>query len=335
MSRLVTGKLAVVVLTTALALLGGEWLLRSLPEDALALTRDERTELFRYDAMLGWRPVPGLSRSFTGSQTITVTNNSLGFRDLEPPDDDSPDDDTKRLLFVGDSFVWGYDVEVEDTFISRLRPLLPQWRINNIAVSGYGIDQTYLMLQEQMERYRPDCVFLVVAHNDRLDDSSNARYGGYYKPYFQLEDGQLQLHGVPVPKSEHYYFAEHPWLASSYWVRLLMRVSFAIALPKVEAFEDPTHALIHDIADFVHNSPYNSPHNNGGACFYVGLQQKRDFELQQFLADEHIPFVILSTTHFFESYGNHWDAEGHREVANMILQFLHEQEQHTAEQTLP
>ena len=100
-----------------------------------------RALLFRHDAELGWAPVPNASATFTGTRTVTVRNNSLGLRNLEPGRAHKP-----TVIFVGDSFVWGYDVEANERFTELLRTELPAARIVNAGVPGYGTDQEYLLL---------------------------------------------------------------------------------------------------------------------------------------------------------------------------------------------
>src|ERR1043166_9294271 len=68
-----------------------------------------RALLFRHDAELGWAPLPNAAASFTGTRTVSVRNNSLGLRAIEPPRPREP-----TVLFLGDSFVWGYDVEANE-----------------------------------------------------------------------------------------------------------------------------------------------------------------------------------------------------------------------------
>src|SRR5215470_3650120 len=50
--------------------------------------------VYRYDPELGWAPVPNASAEFTGSRTVSVHNNSIGLRDMEPGRGGSP-----RILF--------------------------------------------------------------------------------------------------------------------------------------------------------------------------------------------------------------------------------------------
>src|SRR3954468_18120696 len=64
----------------------------------------ERSLSYRYDAELGWAPIPNSSSVVTEARTIHAQHNSLGLRDIEYGDDERP-----GILFLGDSFVWGLD----------------------------------------------------------------------------------------------------------------------------------------------------------------------------------------------------------------------------------
>jgi hypothetical protein len=86
---------------------------------------------YHYDAEIGWAPIPNSKSSYAGLRTITVAHNSLGLRDIEL---DSTGKQT--IVFVGDSFVWGSDVEAHDRFTDRLRGELPEHRIVNAGVAG-------------------------------------------------------------------------------------------------------------------------------------------------------------------------------------------------------
>src|SRR5450755_4735408 len=58
----------------------------------------ERSLTYRYDADLGWAPIPNSSSTITTARTIEVQHNSLGFRDTEFERDARP-----AMLFIGDS----------------------------------------------------------------------------------------------------------------------------------------------------------------------------------------------------------------------------------------
>src|SRR5476649_564340 len=84
----------------------------------------ERSLSYRYDAELGWTPIPDSSSIVTNARSIHVQNNSLGLRDTGFSLDDKP-----TILFLGVSFVWGLDVEANERFTDLLKPRIPGYKI--------------------------------------------------------------------------------------------------------------------------------------------------------------------------------------------------------------
>jgi hypothetical protein len=275
----------------------------------LLLQHDERNLTYGYDSELGWFPTANSRKSFTGGRTILVRHNARGFRDIEHVVGAKP-----RIVVLGDSFVWGYDVEQPERFTEKLRSRLPNWSIYNLGVSGYGTDQEYLLLKREYEFYRPDIVFLVFCRdNDEDDNSSNKRYGAFYKPYFTQGTNGLTLRGVPVPRSEKYFFAQHELLAKSSWARLFALAYFHRAAPPTYvASRSPTDAILADMQQFVQSK---------GGKLLIGLQKPYP-ELEQFLNERNIAHVDLGNPYIFADGSHHWTPEGHTLVSAKIKAFL-------------
>src|SRR5262249_43928403 len=127
---------------------------------------------YQYDPELGWSLAPNSTTVVSLPRTVTVKNNSLGLRDVEPERDSKP-----TILFLGDSFVSGYNVEDSERFTDLLRSELPGYRIVNAGVTGYGTDQEYLLMRRLWDLIDPDVVVLMFCvENDRADNSKNVRY---------------------------------------------------------------------------------------------------------------------------------------------------------------
>lgn len=266
---------------------------------------------YEHDSRLGWSPVPNSQRTFgTGSRTITISNNSNGLRDPEPVIDSRP-----GIVFLGDSFVWGYDLDADERFTEKLRARHPEWRIYNFGVVGYGTDQEYLLLQQHFEAYRPRLVFVIFCtENDHMDNSGNGRSEWTFKPYFSVEAGRLRLHGVPVPRSDWVFCREHPILSKPYLVRLAVRAWGNLRSPVPRVRKDPTNNILEALKRYSADR---------GAAFCVGLTRK-DTEVEQFLKASKIPYLDLSTDLLLKGDW-HWSAEGNSFVAHQIEQFLCDQ----------
>lgn len=283
--------------------------LRIFLEDRLHIKQDANDPAYRHDSELGWFPISN-STAVTRDRPIHIRHNSRGFRDEEHVLGTNP-----RILFVGDSFVWGYAVEQADRFTDKLKARLPGWSVFNLGVSGYGTDQEYLLLQQQLDYYNPDVVFLTFCtNNDEIDNSRNRRYGGYYKPYFTADGEELILRGTPVPESVNYFFSRHPTLRRSYTIRLIAKAYFKLTNPSFREVKNPTREILTLMNDYVQSK---------GSTFLVGLQDRHP-ALQRFFEEANIPYVDLSAANefTFPTDGNHWTPAGHTMVSEFVYDFL-------------
>jgi hypothetical protein len=266
-----------------------------------------RALLFHHDAELGWAPIPNASGPFTGSRTVTVRNNSLGLRDVEPAGAHKP-----TVLFVGDSFVWGYDVEAGERFTDLLRAQLPAARIVNAGVPGYGTDQQNLLLARIWSAIEPDVVVLIFSDNDRPDNSANMRNGGYYKPYLvRATDGAWRFAGQPVPWSRHVYFRDDALVRQLWLARAAVTGFVQLRHPAIDV-PDPTEQLVGMMRDRVEAK---------GAKFLVGLQYHEP-QIEAFLRARGIPFATFDGAPMYQDDGNHWTPEGHALVARRLMPLL-------------
>jgi lysophospholipase L1-like esterase len=298
------GRALTLAVATLASLLGAEAIVRLTVGGRFETAPDERSLSYRYDDTLGWFPSASTDRSFSGGRTVRVRSNALGFRDHEYGTKLRP-----RIAFVGDSYVWGYDAEAEERFTERLQERLPGYEVLNLGVSGYGTDQEYLLSQRVLPALRPDVVVLVYASNDSRDNSSNWRYGAYFKPYYELHDGRLELRGVPVPKSLATHYAEHPLLFQS---RLARAVAALLVRPGAPlSVRDPSAPLLRAEADFVAGLH---------AHFAIATVETRD-SLGGFCSRAGIPLLDLAGAEQYPRVG-HWTPLGHREVAARVSAFL-------------
>jgi len=267
-----------------------------------------RALLFHHDAGLGWAPIPNAAATFAGTRTVTVRNNTLGLRDVEPAGARKP-----TVLFLGDSFVWGYDVEANERFTELLRKDFPGARIVNAGVPGYGTDQEYLLLARIWDVVRPDAVVLMFCTgNDRDDNSSNMRNGGYYKPYLaRTAESGWHFAGQPVPRSRHVYFRDNALVRHLWLARAAVTGYVQLAHPEI-AVPDPTERLIDMMREMVEAR---------GAKFLVGLQY-HEARLEEFLRARGIPATAFDTAPAYPSDGFHWTPEGHAVVAQRLNQLL-------------
>lgn len=303
-----TGLVSLIIFATLAAC---EIALRIADPRVFRQDRSERSLTYDYDAELGWVPTPNSSSLVTTERTIHARHNSLGLRDIEFERDARP-----RMLFIGDSMVWGVDAEANERFTDILRSRVANYTIVNAGVSGFGTDQQYLWLQRLWPKIEPAVVVLIFCtYNDRSDNATNVRYGGNRKPYFATDtDGTLVLRGQPVPKSRQLYIRED-WLVRHLWLARLFVSAYVEIRHRQLSVPDPTERLIGKIHDFAATR---------GARLLVGLQVDDD-KLVTYLQAERIPFVIFDGAEAYSARsGAHWTPAGHRLVADRLLGLLAE-----------
>ncbi len=118
--------------------------------------------------VLGYRLVPLL-------KDRNIQTNSHGLRDRErgwikPPG-------VKRVLGIGDSFTFGYNVSLEDCYLKQLERLLnsdnKEWDVINAGVSGYNMWQYLAYFEHYGYRYNPDLISMGVFFDDFYGDPSH------------------------------------------------------------------------------------------------------------------------------------------------------------------
>ena len=297
------------LLVVALGVAGGvvELACRRFLVDRLTITTDERNLLYRYDATLGWFPIPSTARRFLGEREIDVRHNALGLRDVEFT---TPSAGRPRLAFFGDSFVWGYDVEVAERFTDLLRQKHPEWDVLNCGVSGYGTDQALLLLERLAPMLRPDVVVLVFNAADRNDNLLTVNHGGYGKPAFETAADALTLVNVPVPLLGKARWAESSLYRHSYAWRLL------IGNPSIAGrtmMEDPSERLVDRMRD--------------ESAAFVLLLEGPDAAMRAHAAERGIALVEVepalqaagsAVPLRYTGHGAHWTPAGHRLVADLV-----------------
>jgi len=123
-----------------------------------------------------------------------------------------------RILLFGDSFTAGDGVHNEERFSDLMERIWPGIEVLNFGVNSSGIDQQMLILEHLGTRFESDLIlFCPGVENIRRNrlrfwhglDRTTGQSVLVSKPYFTLQEGELRLHHVPVPK-ERIFLAEAP-----------------------------------------------------------------------------------------------------------------------------
>jgi lysophospholipase L1-like esterase len=148
-------------------------------------------KLFMADPLLSYRLVPGTEIVFEETGVVhgaAIQINDYGFRG-ERVDLDKPPG-TVRILFIGDSIVFGVGADGDETIPFRLETYLNQnapagirFEVMNWGTQGYNLTQELGLLRElEAERFQPDLILVGTGPND---------YGQSLKPNTYQEEGGL------------------------------------------------------------------------------------------------------------------------------------------------
>ncbi len=208
------------LLLALLAVIVGEAFLRTRYDETAAIrgvtqwqTAEWENMIYRWDIyhpIRGWTNLPGYKS--TDDVPFKVTINSQGLRGTREYAKQPPNG-IQRVLVLGDSTVFGEEVDDDETVPAILETKMTGVEVLNLGVHGYGMGQVALRLEEEGLALEPDLVVVIYLDYDFLRDPLPDFF--HAKPTFQLEEGALRIANVPVPE-----FSREPWV---------VRHSYAVA----------------------------------------------------------------------------------------------------------
>jgi len=140
--------------------------------------------------------------------------NSLGLRNEEIL---PKSQEVFRIITLGDSFTWGYEVESEDAYPKVLEELLKTNRginieVINAGIQGFGTDQEYRLFIERLVELEPDLLLVALSQNDYT-------YDNITKALYTIKNDKL----VPLDARKHWLYIQGTlfhkapdWLRRSY-----------------------------------------------------------------------------------------------------------------------
>ena len=141
----------------------------------------ENANFASYDPVLGWEPEA--SRDGIRGATRIAPESAQG---------------VTRIVAVGDSFVYGTDVEADENFSAILDARLPQTEVLNMGVPGYGIDQAYLKYRHLGAAYNPQVIVFGIYVSDY--ERSSMTFTTFAKPKFAERGNGFVVVNQPVPE---------------------------------------------------------------------------------------------------------------------------------------
>ncbi|MBN1689185.1 MAG: hypothetical protein JW893_08800 [Candidatus Omnitrophica bacterium] len=156
---------------------------------------------------------------------VDVHTNRDGFRGVRDYSLEKQEGIT-RVLFLGDSFVFGYGVKDGEGVCAQLERLDSRPEVLNLGVPGYGIDQILMSYRVIGKKFHPDIVLIGVFPEQFWRATRAFADSGHAKPYFKLlANGDLVLKNVPVPQPFELTTNQYPILVERNPIELLLMKS--------------------------------------------------------------------------------------------------------------
>jgi hypothetical protein len=155
---------------------------------------DREHARFVADPDVGWRMRPSHSFVWTVDRSDDrYQSDARGFRTYEEPAARPPLEAGAPLIVIaGDSFMWGVGVAYAETAGAQIERARPGYRVDNMAMPGFGLDQIWLSLRHWALPLRPAVVVVGVYSEDLGRSLSAYRFvEGFNKPTFKVVDGTL------------------------------------------------------------------------------------------------------------------------------------------------
>lgn len=163
--------------------------------------------LVGYHPVIGHLYVPNLRARLTNETGgFFVVTNSQGFRSDQ--EFVTKRGNQPRILMFGDSYTAGDNCTNHERYSDQLAAMLGA-EVYNYGLSGSGTDQHLLIYREFAKNVEADLIVICVqidsirriqlTHMESVDRVTRKRVQ-VPRPYFRLENGELMLQNVPVPR---------------------------------------------------------------------------------------------------------------------------------------
>jgi hypothetical protein len=202
-------------LSILLCMLLGEAVLRIFFKENIVLFPRYHTSA-SYENFIIRKNIPRLDYYHTSCEgKWHFITNQRGFRNTENYDYPKTPN-TIRVLSIGDSHTFGYEVDQDETYSSQIAKNLSsnsiRAQVMNAGVSGFGTAEELIFLENEGIKYKPDYVILGFFKND-FDDNVRANLFSLQKDSLFLKNNSY-LPGVKV-QDFIYRFGFIKWLSEN------------------------------------------------------------------------------------------------------------------------
>lgn len=274
------------------------------------------------DLDLGWVCKTSQSIQFPNKhyadKKIDYNINSQGFRNSSNLDSLPSKRNKKRLLLLGDSFVFGVYLHDFETIEAQLKKELGnEYEIYNLGIPGWGIDQMYMAYQKYVQKIDPDEIWLFYIDYDIYRCAESFRETeGMNKKSFMLKKDQIKVRDKEDGKPSYWkFFYQNSLILNRLYKIYSYRQGKKISAAVLNKMCDEKHPLnkvirIPIIGDFNKGEPKN-------LSFKSLFKNKSVDYVELFEAMNNLPLETLNNL-YLENDG-HLTKEGSIFVVNEIL----------------
>ncbi|MEW6387797.1 MAG: SGNH/GDSL hydrolase family protein [Thermodesulfobacteriota bacterium] len=343
--------LLLVLLALVLLFLTGEFLLRGYHlikynRPLLFAVKGNRQPIY-LEEKLGWRATEnysfqGVKKDAGGKEYyVDNTTNQDGFKVFG----DNPSG-RRRILFIGDSYTQAIDISNNKTYYGLIAQRLKDVTVFAYGVGSYGTLQEYLIIDEFIDRIKPDILLLQFCCNDfinndyDLDKASYLNNCGTMRPYLDSQGNifyKNPKHLYIIPDILFNY-SRLIFYISNTANRLLSLINQNKSIELVIHREGPTHAGFTRSLETTKRILGMIQTRAAGVDFYtfsVDIMQPFYDEYKKLCASEGYKFIdgIPHALQEYEGKGlvarvadkSHLNELGHRIVADKILDYFQAQ----------
>lgn len=256
---------------------------------------------------------------------MTVQTNVAGFRDEEHGCNTK---NGMKIVFLGDSFVFGYGLEIQDRLDTQLKKLAEKAGMNletvNWGVPGWGTSHQSLFAADHLSEEKPDVLVLLFCNNDPENDR------GFGLP--ALPDKESVLY--PLKTFLRQYSHVYRWLLE---IRARKIQGFPLYSEQAEGDITPEDwSRTSEYISQIHKSLVNA--NPEGKMLVLAaapedmdtighLQQIADSEAGIFYIDLLPFFSDIEPAERIMPWDGHWSARVHAAAAQAIFTWIRETRQ--------
>jgi hypothetical protein len=285
-------------------------------------------KILQFRPKIGWQPSPNLKTRYFDriGDCCSIITDDEGW-----PGQHSIDD--SDIIVFGDSFAFGYGVNMNRAYYSRTNGLL----IKPVGAPGYSMVQELMLMRRYAHRLRGKLVvWFVCVENDLAENLKAYNPRLYTTPFLRSKNGSdgWEIVSKHVEYNKWMYgdgdisnvtlFA-HICTPSEYSKRVFSAVHHLIRSAREECEKVGAHLVVFSI-------PYKIQLSKAGLQKLNNLLKGRgtvdpaypDYKLSEICTELNVPFVSGATHLSLKDYklrDGHWNIRGNEKVARIIYDY--------------